>query len=143
MRMSFILPIAAALGVVAAGWSGPAPATTLKGALAICNKHGNCEVRGGKGGANIRYGTNYVWCPYGGGNCSCIVCTPRTKAGGVKDQVVIPKKGGGKAETIPRPSTPKPVVIKNSNGPAAGGSWQTTNSNFRSSSSRSGGGGRR
>lgn len=48
MRMSFVLSIAAALGVLIAGWSGASTATDLKGALGACNKHGGCEVHGSK-----------------------------------------------------------------------------------------------
>src|SRR5215510_1498002 len=80
MRMSIALPIAAALTAAIIGSSSPAAATTLKEALALCNKHGGCMVHGTPGkGVNIAYKGSDIYCPYGGGQCVCLLCSPQTK----------------------------------------------------------------
>jgi hypothetical protein len=81
MRMSIILPVVAALAAVV-GFSSPAAATDLKGALNACNKHGGCQVHGTPGvGVNIKYGNNEIFCPYGGGKCECLMCAPPKRVG--------------------------------------------------------------
>jgi hypothetical protein len=80
MRMSIALPIAAALAAAIIGSSSPAAATTLKEAFALCNKHGNCMVHATPGkGVNIAYKGSEIWCPYGGGQCVCLLCSPPAK----------------------------------------------------------------
>ena len=139
MRISFVLSIAAALGVLIAGWSGPSAATDLKGALGSCNKHGGCEVHGSKNGVNIRYNGNEIHCPYKG-ECKCLMCGAPPKrvngpGGGGKSTAGLPKTGGGTNGPVIQ-QKPGPVggpVIRNSGGPA-------TNANFAPSGGRSGGG---
>ena len=80
MRMSIALPIAAALAAAIIGSSSPAAATTLKEAFALCNKHGGCMVHATPGkGVNIAYKGSEIWCPYGGGQCVCLLCSPPAK----------------------------------------------------------------
>jgi hypothetical protein len=90
MRKFIALPIAAALIAAATGISSPAAATTLKEALQLCNKTGNCTVHGTPGkGVNILYKGSEIYCPYGGGQCVCLLCSPQAKpadVGGVLSQ---------------------------------------------------------
>jgi hypothetical protein len=118
MRMSITFPIAAALAAVV-GFSSPAAATDLKGALAACNKHGGCQVNGTPGvGVNIKYGNNEIFCPYGGGKCECLMCAPpkrvgpaggSTATGGVLVRDHRTPRAGG-----PTPATTigKPIVLQ-------------------------------
>jgi len=89
MRMSIALPIAAALTAAIIGSSSPAAATTLKEAFALCNKTGDCMVHGTPGvGVNIVYKRNEIFCPYGGGQCKCLLCIPpKPAAAGPNDDV--------------------------------------------------------
>ena len=63
MRMSIAVPIAAAFAVAAIGLSSPVAATTLKEALKICNKRGNCTVHAHPSNKNvsIQRGGNYIF----------------------------------------------------------------------------------
>ena len=117
MRISLILPIAAAFAVVI-GASTPAAATDKKGALKICNKRGNCDVRGMPGGVNIKVGVNEVWCPHKG-PCVCTSCPPQKartstpgpiKVGGVLSGSTA-TTGPATPNATPKPA-PGPVVGK-------------------------------
>jgi hypothetical protein len=124
MRMSLILPVATALAVAAIGISSPASTTTLKEALKICNKHGNCRVNNGSGGANIQVGTNEVYCPHGGGQCQCVVCTPPKRT----QSVGTGKFGlGSVLNQSPSKTSPREVLTSPSGG---GGSWTSTGGVF-------------
>ena len=108
MRMSIALPIAAALAVATMGLSSPAAATTMKEAFKICNRSGKCQVNGdGRGGANIKYGTNEIHCPGGGGQCTCVWCKTGPGDKG-------PKVGGGVLSASPagQPAPRSPVIGK-------------------------------
>ena len=89
---------------------------SLKGALKICNQSGKCQVNGnGSGGANIRYGTNEIYCPGGGGQCTCVWC--KTGPGDTG-----PKVGRGVLSASPAGQpAPKGPVIGGSTGPKGGG----------------------
>jgi hypothetical protein len=117
MRMSIALPIAAALAAAAIGLSIPAAATTLNEALQLCNKTGGCTVIGRPGvGANITYKGDEIFCPYGGGQCTCLLCkTKRTEPADTG-----PKVGtGGVSSHDTTGGAPPPK------GPADGGSTGT------------------
>jgi hypothetical protein len=118
MRMFIVLPIAAALIAAVIGSSSPAAATTLKEALALCNKTGNCMVHGRPGvGVNIAYKRNEIFCPYGGGQCQCLLCSaPKPAAAGPNDDVssVLSQNTTGGAPT------PKDPVVGGSTGTKVG-----------------------
>jgi hypothetical protein len=117
MRMSIALPIAAALAAAAIGLSIPAAATTLKEALQLCNKTGDCMVHGRPGvGVNIAYKGNEIFCPYGGGQCTCLLCGPKR----TEPADTGPKVGtGGVSSQNATSGTPAPK------GPVVGGSTGT------------------
>ena len=120
MRMSIVLPIAAALTAAIIGSSSPAAATTLKEAFALCNKTGDCTVHGTPGvGVNILYKRNEIFCPYGGGQCKCLLCiAPKPAAAGPNDDVanVLSQNTTGGTSAPKGPgvggSTGTPPVVK-------------------------------
>jgi hypothetical protein len=115
MRIFIILPIAAALIAAATGIPSPAAATTLKEAFALCNKTGNCTVHGTPGvGANIVYKGSEIFCPYGAGQCVCLLCSPQTKPGDVGGVLGQNTTGGT--------SDPKGPVVGGSTGTKVGAS---------------------
>jgi hypothetical protein len=109
MRMSIALPIAAALAAAAIGLSSPAAGTTLKEALQLCNKHGGCTVNAKPNvGANIVYNRNEIYCPFGGGQCVCLLCGPLAKGATVAS--VLSQSATGAAPTPQAPGSTGPKV---------------------------------
>lgn len=116
MRMSLILPVAAALAVVAIGAPGPVGATEIKEAIKLCKQNPNCKMGSGpRGGYNFTVGTNEVFCPEEG-PCECLQCSP-------------PKQRIGPFGTIKVPGkvTPRGVLTSSSGG---AGSWTSSGSVF-------------
>lgn len=118
MRMSIILPIAAALAAVI-GLSSPAAATKLNGALKACNKHGGCKVNGDKNGVNIEYNGSEIYCPHGGGDCVCLHCRPPKRTGSLGTVVTPGGVFGGKP--VNGQPAPKAPVLGGSTGTNGGG----------------------
>jgi hypothetical protein len=118
MRILIVPPIAAGLIAAATGISSPAAGTTLKEAFALCNKTGNCTVHGTPGlGANITYKGSEIFCPYGGGQCVCLLCSPQTKPADVLSQNTVggapdpkgPAAGGSTGAKVGAPPAAKPA----------------------------------
>ena len=115
MHMRIALPLAAALAAAIIGSSSPAAATTLKEAFALCNKTGNCTVHGTPGvGVNILYKRNEIFCPYGGGQCKCLLCSPNNKP--IDAVLSQDGSGGTAAPPVGGGSSGPKVVVKPASG---------------------------
>lgn len=154
MRMSLILPAAAALAVAAVGLSSPAGATEIKEAIKLCKQNPSCKMGSSGYGYNFTVGTNEVWCPEEG-ECVCLSCVPpkqrigpfgtvkipgkitargalTSSSGGSgswtsSGGVLTPKSGNAVPRTRHKPER-KPVPTAEPKPAPKGGSWTTTTS---------------